>query len=146
MCWSVWGSRREKKTVTDRNITLSADVYEKYFSNEKTAEVAEIVRKHWQHGLKKGERQMFSEIAMQVLDKTDFNIVLTGDYDVTVQSIITGHSWYVHKPEIPGEDACINFHRHRASHPYHQHGQTRNLRQAVSKIKGHDVFQMNGRR
>lgn len=47
MCWSVWGSRREKKTVTDRNITLSADVYEKYFSNEKTAEVAEIVRKHW---------------------------------------------------------------------------------------------------
>ena len=65
---------------------------------------------------------MFSEIAMQVLDKTDFNIVLTGDYDVTVQSIITGHSWYVHKPEIPGADACINFHRHRASHPYHQHG------------------------
>lgn len=39
------GSRREKKTVTGRNIKLSADVYEKYFSYVKTAEVAGIVEK-----------------------------------------------------------------------------------------------------
>lgn len=48
--------------------------------------------------------------------------------------------------EYPGGDTCIIFHKHKASHPYHQHGKARNLRQAVRKIKGHDVFQMNGRK
>ncbi|MSA01567.1 hypothetical protein GKG47_08550 [Lactonifactor sp. BIOML-A3] len=53
---------------------------------------------------------------------------------------------YIHDPEISGKDACVIFHKHRASHPYHQHGKARNLRQALKKIKGHDEFQMNGRK
>lgn len=89
---------------------------------------------------------MFHERDMGVLDKSYFNIVLTGEYDVTVQSKNTGHFWYIHNLEFPEEDACIIFHKHRASHPYHWHGKARNLRQAVRKIKRHDVFQMNGRR
>lgn len=89
---------------------------------------------------------MFHERDIQMLDKSYFNIVLTGAYDVTVQSKNTGHFWYIHNPEISREDACIIFHKHRASHPYHQHGKAKDLRQAVRKIKGHDVFQMNGRR
>lgn len=89
---------------------------------------------------------MFHERDMGVLDKSYFNIVLTGEYDVTVQSKNTGHFWYIHNLEFPEEDACIIFHKHRASHPYHRHGKAKNLRQAVRKIKRHDVFQMNGRR
>lgn len=89
---------------------------------------------------------MFHERDMQVLDKTYFNIILVGDYDVTIQSKNSGHFWYIHNPEYMGDNACVIFHKHKASYPYHQHGKARNLRQAISKIKGHDVFQMNGRR
>ncbi|BFL48215.1 hypothetical protein [Lactonifactor longoviformis] len=89
---------------------------------------------------------MFRERDIQHLDKSYFNIVLTGDFDVTVQSKNTGHFWYIHYRECHGEGDCVIFHKHRASHPYHQHGKAKNLRQAVRKIKGHDVFQMNGRR
>lgn len=33
-----------------------------------------------------------------------------------------------------------------ASYPYHRHGKSKNLRQAIRSIKGHDVFQMNRRK
>ena len=74
------------------------------------------------------------------------NRQLAENYDVTIQSKNTGHIWHIHNPEYPGEEECIIFHKHRTSHPYHQHGRARNLRQAVKSIKGHDVFQMNGRK
>ena len=95
---------------------------------------------------KQGGESLFNERDIGMLDKSYFNIVLTADYDVTVQSKNTGHFWYIHNPEHPGKGACVIFHKHRASHPYHLHGRARNLHQAVRKIKGHDVFQMNGRR
>lgn len=37
--------------------------------------------------------RMFIEKDIQMLDKSYFNIVLTGEYDVTVQSKNTGHFW-----------------------------------------------------
>lgn len=89
---------------------------------------------------------MFHESDIGMLDKSYFNIVLTGDYDVTIQSKNTGHFWYIHNPEYPEEEACIIFHKHNASHPYHRHGRAGNLWQAIKSIKGHDMFQMNGRR
>lgn len=89
---------------------------------------------------------MFRAEEIEKLDKSYFNIILAEDYDVTIQSKNTGHIWYIHNPEYPGEGECIIFHKHTASCPYHRHGRARNLRQAVKSIKGHDVFQMNGRR
>lgn len=104
-------------------------------------------RKHWRRGLRKaGGERLFNERDIGMLDKSYFNIVLTADYDVTVQSKNTGHFWRIHNPEHPGAEACVIFHKHRASHPYHLHGRARNLHQAVRNIKKHDVFQMNGRR
>lgn len=89
---------------------------------------------------------MFRESDIGMLDKSYFNIILRGDYDVTIQSKNTGHFWYIHNPEYPGEDACVIFHKHNASHPYHQHGKSRNMCQAIKGIKNHDKFQMNGRK
>ena len=89
---------------------------------------------------------MFHVSDIQRLDKSYFNIITVGDYDVTIQSRNTGHIWYIHNPEYPGEGECIIFHKHKASHPYHQHGRARSLQQAVKSIKGHDMFQMNRRR
>ncbi len=89
---------------------------------------------------------MFRTEEIEKLDKSYFNIIMAENYDVTIQSKNTGHIWYIHNPEYPGEGECIIFHKHRASYPYHQHGRARSLGQAVRSIMGHDAFQMNGRR
>ena len=89
---------------------------------------------------------MFRAEEIGRLDRSYFNIILAEEYDVTLQSKNTGHIWYIHNPEYPGEGECIIFHKHRASQPYHQHGRARSLGQAVRSIMGHDVFQMNGRK
>lgn len=89
--------------------------------------------------------QMFQTGEIQKLDASYFNIVLTGDYDVTIQSKNTGHYWYLHNTEYPVEESCIIFYKHKASHPYHRYGKSENLRQTIRSIKGYDVFRMNGR-
>ncbi len=65
---------------------------------------------------------MFSTEDLKVLDPKYFSIIAVDDYDVTIMSRNTGHIWYIHNPEYPGEGTCIIFHKHKASHPYHQHG------------------------
>jgi hypothetical protein len=89
---------------------------------------------------------VFSTEDLKVLDPKYFSIIAVADYDVTIMSRNTGHIWYIHNPEYPGEGTCIIFHKHKASHPYRQHGRANTLRQAVRSIKGHDKWQMNGRK
>lgn len=81
---------------------------------------------------------MFSAEDLNVLDPTYFSIIAVDDYDVTIMSRNTGHIWYIHNPEYLGEGTCIIFHKHKASHPYHLHGKTNTLRQAVREIQKHD--------
>ena len=88
---------------------------------------------------------MFRTEEIEKLDKSYFNIILAENYDVTIQSKNTGHIWYIHNPEYPGKGECIIFHKHKASHPYHQHGRANTLRQAVKSIQSHDKWQMRGR-
>ena len=100
---------------------LSISVHEGFKELQKELLPYEVV--HYQCSYVYGSTPVHAKVYIWLKgDEPCLLYTSTGDYDVTVQSIITGHSWYVHKPEIPGEDACINFHRHRASHPYHQHG------------------------
>lgn len=77
---------------------------------------------------------MFDEKQLSQLDPVYFNIITLDDRDVTIQSRNTGHYWYLHCTEYPTEGACIIFHKHRFSHPYHQHGRANTLRQAVESI------------
>lgn len=65
---------------------------------------------------------MFNTEDLKCLDPKYFNIIAVDDYDVTIISRNTGHYWYLHNPEYPGEGTVIIFHKHKASHPYHQHG------------------------
>ena len=81
---------------------------------------------------------MFSAEDLKVLDPGYFAIITADNYDVTIMSKNTGHIWYIHNPEYPREGSCIIFHKHKAHHPYHQHGKANTLRQAVKSIKGHD--------
>ena len=89
---------------------------------------------------------MFSAEDLKVLDPKYFSNITVSDYDVTIMSRNTGHIWYIHNPEYLGEGTCIIFHKHRTSHPYHQHGRTNTLRQAVKSIKAHDRWQLKKRK
>ena len=89
---------------------------------------------------------MFSNEDLKCLDPKYFSIITTDAYDVTIMSRNTGHYWYLHCTEYPTEGACVIFHKHRYSHPYHQHGRSRTLRQALRSIKRHDAFQLKVRR
>jgi hypothetical protein len=88
---------------------------------------------------------MFDEKQLSQLDSVYFNIITLDDRDVTIQGRNTGHYWYLHCIEYPTEGAYTIFHKHRFSHPYHQHGKAKTLRQGVKSIQGHDVWQINGR-
>ena len=50
---------------------------------------------------------MFRAEEIGRLDRSYFNIILAEEYDVTLQSKNTGHIWYIHNPEYPGEGECI---------------------------------------
>ena len=89
---------------------------------------------------------MFSKEELKSLDTKYFAVIAADEYDVTVMSRNTGHYWYIHNPEYPGKGSCVIFHKHRASHPYHQHGRADTLRQAVRSIQGHDEWQLNGKK
>ena len=89
---------------------------------------------------------MFTEEELQSIDTKYFMMITMDPYDVTIQSRNTGHYWYLHNTGYPTDGSCIIFHKHKFSHPYHQHGRANTLRQAVKSIKSHDKWQMNGRR
>ena len=89
---------------------------------------------------------MFEQKSLNKIDGDYFNIIIADSQDVTIQSRNTGHYWYLHNPEYPDQGTVIIFHKHKASHPYHQHGRANTLRQAVRGIRKHDRWQMTGRK
>ena len=89
---------------------------------------------------------MFSREVLECLDSGYFEIIYMYDRDVTIMSRNTGHVWYIHNPEYPLPGSYIIFHKHKVSHPYHQHGRSNTLRQAVWSIKSHDRWQMRNRK
>lgn len=99
------------------------------------------LKRHWT-SISRRRLRLFSTEDLKVMDPKYFSIIVVDDYDMTIMSRNTGHIWYIHNPEYPGEGTCIIFHKHKASHPYHQHGRANTLRQAVKSIKGHDKWQI----
>jgi len=89
--------------------------------------------------------QMFSKESLAKLDTVYFNIIVADEMDVTIQSRNTGHFWYLHNIPHTEGDACIIFHKHKGSHPYHLHGRAGSVNKAIRSIKKHDVWQLNGR-
>lgn len=90
---------------------------------------------------------MFDEKQLSQLDPVYFNIITLDDRDRCDDTESqTGHYWYLHCTECPTESACIIFHKHRFSHPYHQHGRRNSLHLAIKSIKNHDRWQMKYRK
>lgn len=77
---------------------------------------------------------MFDTKDLEAISQEYFNIICTSEYDVTVQSKNTGHFWYLHNVTQPNANACVIFHKHKYSHPYHLHGRAKTLRQPRHKF------------
>ena len=77
---------------------------------------------------------------LDAISQEYFNIICTCEYDVTVQSKNAGHFWYLHNVTKPNTNACVIFHKHKCSHPYHLHGRANTLRQAIHNIQSHDKW------
>ena len=89
---------------------------------------------------------MYTQQELDSIDKKYFAVIIADQYDVTLMSKNTHHVWQLHNVELPDGEVTLIFHKHKASHPYHQHGRANTLRQAMRSIRGHDKWQMNGRR
>lgn len=50
---------------------------------------------------------MFNLDDLKCLDPEYFCIITVDDYDVTVMSRNTGHYWYLHNSEYPGEGSVV---------------------------------------
>ena len=97
------------------------------------------------HGLR-GVKRLFSAEDLKCLDPKYFEIIRADEVDVTVISKNTRHIWLIHNSGYPMPGNCVIFHAHTPILPYHQHGRANTLRQAIRSIKGHDKWQMNGRK
>lgn len=75
-----------------------------------------------------------------------FEVLQTGAFAVTLRSKNTGHYWHLIERKYPTFRHFIIYHKHNASDEYHTQGTACNLTAAVSGIKLHDEFQMNGRK
>ena len=115
------------------------------FLKEKKALHAQLLQSGRQNMLRDRGKTMFDATDLSALDPKYFSIIFTDAFDVTVMSRNTGHYWFIHNPEYPTPGTCIIFHKHKASHPYHQHGRANSLKQAVRSIQSHDRWHMQGR-
>lgn len=89
---------------------------------------------------------MFNPKEIDAIDSRYFTVIMANEYDVTLLSNNTRHVWYIHNTEYPENESCIIFHKHKASHPYHNHGKSNSLGKAIQSIQSHDEFQLNGRK
>lgn len=98
------------------------------------------------HGLPGRRLPMFSNDDLKCLDPEYFIIIVADAYDVTIMSRNTGHYWYIHSTDRSGDCSCVIFHKHKFSHPYHHHGSSNGLKQAIQSIRSHDRWQICGRK
>lgn len=89
---------------------------------------------------------MFTQQELDSIDRKYFAVIIADQYDVTLMSKNTRHVWQLHNVELPDGEVTLIFHKHKASHPYHTHGRANTLRQAMRSIRGHDKWQLNGRK
>ena len=105
---------------------------------------------HWTHGSSKRGQPVFDMKELEALDPKYFVIINKDPYDVTIRRRCTRHYWYLHNPEYPDQNTVIIFHSHRADRTgrvrYHMHGRANTLKQAVTSIKGHDNWKINGQK
>lgn len=75
-----------------------------------------------------------------------FEVLQAGAFTITLKSKNTGHYWHLLEREYPTFRHFVIYHKHNVSDEYHAQGMACDLVAAVSGIRSHDEFQMNGRK
>ena len=89
---------------------------------------------------------MYTRQELEAIDRRYFEVIIADEYDVTLMSWNTRHIWHLRNVELPDGEVTVILHKHQVSDPYHAHGRSRTMKQAIRYIKKHDLFQMNGRK
>lgn len=88
---------------------------------------------------------MFASEQLSRIDPKYFKIICRDEYDIIIISKNTGHIWNLHCSKDLSDHSIVIFHKHHKWLPYHGHGRTTSLRQAIKQIREHDAWQMAGR-
>lgn len=78
---------------------------------------------------------MFKKEDIESIDRKYFTVIVANEYDIILVSNNTHHVWYIHNVELPDRELCIVFHKHKPSHPYHNHSRCGTLRKAIKVTK-----------
>ncbi len=89
---------------------------------------------------------MITEKEKKMFDAGYFNILLINRFAVSVQSKNTGHFWHIIEEEYSTFRHFKLYHKHNRSDEFHRHRDRKNMAAVLEEIKGHDDFQMNGRK
>ncbi len=88
---------------------------------------------------------MFSQKELKI-DPKYFDIIGRSAFCVTIRSKNTGHYWHILNQDGNNYRSCTIYHRHDNHGSYHRHGHKSTLAKCIEDIKGHDQFQLHGRR
>ena len=89
---------------------------------------------------------MFQSKELNAIDQTYFNVIRATCHCVTLQSKNTKHYWHILHQDYSNFKSCEIYHNHHANSCYHEHGHASTLQKAITQIKSHDAFQLNGRK
>ena len=89
---------------------------------------------------------MYTRQELNAIDRSYFEVIIADEYEVTLMSRNTRHVWHLRNVELQDGEVTVILHKHQVSDPYHVHGRSWTMKQAIRYIKKHDLFQMNGRK
>ena len=89
---------------------------------------------------------MISKKELNSIDEHYFNVIHKGCYAIYLQSKNTKHFWGIIEEKYPTFRHFQIYHKHNHNDEYHRHRDRSNLNKAITSIKEHDVFQLNGRK
>jgi hypothetical protein len=89
---------------------------------------------------------MITKEELKKVEGNYFEVLQAGAFAITLKSKNTGHYWHLLEREYPTFRNFVIYHKHNVSDEYHVQGTACDLATAVSGIRSHDEFQMNGRK
>ena len=89
---------------------------------------------------------MITNKELKQIDRNYFHIIQASGFAIYLQSKNTKHFWGIMLAEYSTFRNFHIYHKHNQHDAYHRHKDAPTLMTALEGIKGHDRFQLNGRR
>ena len=83
---------------------------------------------------------MIEPVDLVAIDSHYFDIIGTGDYNVTLRSWNTRHEWHILERIANGHRIFVISHRHKHSDPFHMQRTRSSIDACCAYIKDHDEY------